>query len=116
MSTEYFYIIDNNRFKKVDYSYIYSDGNENANIYVLKPEYKKYKVTSLNLSNTNFHKITTRNIVETESSETGDKISTEYMLSKEISSSDGTNSLKQTIEKIQDLFNVGGINDSKFVF
>jgi hypothetical protein len=110
-STEYFYIIDNNRFKKVDYSYIYADGNENANIYALKPEYKKYKVTSLNLSNTNFHKITTRNIVETESSETGDKISTEYMLSKEISSSDGTNSLKQTIEKIQDLFNVGGIND-----
>ena len=29
-STEYFYIIDNNRFKKVDYSYIYADGNENA--------------------------------------------------------------------------------------
>lgn len=111
-STEYFYIIDDKKFKKVDYNYIYADGNENASIYVLKPEYKKYRITSLNLSNTNFYKIPTRNIIETESSETGVKISTEYMLSKEISASDGTNSLKQTIEKIQDLFNIGGINDS----
>ena len=112
-STECFYTVDiNNKLKKIDYNDIYAEGNENIQIYVLKPEYKKYKVTSLNLSNTNFYKIPTNSIIKSTSQEQTKNI-TEYMISKEITSSDGIDNLIQIIEKIQKLFNIEGISDQK---
>lgn len=109
--TECFYTIDDNdKLKKIDYNDIYAEGNENIQIYVLKPEYKKYKVTSLNLFNTNFYRIPTNNIIKSNSQEQI-KINTEYMISKEIVASDGTVNLKQTIENIRKLFDIKGISD-----
>lgn len=110
-STECFYTIDDNdKLKKIDYNDIYAEGNENIQIYVLKPEYKKYKVTSLNLFNTNFYRIPTNSIIKSNSQEQI-KINTEYMISKEIVYSDGTVNLKQTIENIRKLFDIKGISD-----
>lgn len=109
--TECFYTIDDNdKLKKIDYNNIYAEGNENIQIYVLKPEYKKYKVTSLNLFNTNFYKIPTNSIIKS-TSQDQTKNNTEYMISKEITSSDGTVNLKQTIENIRKLFDIKGISD-----
>lgn len=109
--TECFYTIDDNdKLKKIDYNDIYAEGNENIQIYVLKPEYKKYKVTSLNLFNTNFYRIPTNSIIKSNSQEQI-KINTEYMISKEIVASDGTVNLKQTIENIRKLFDIKGISD-----
>ncbi len=109
--TECFYIIDDNdKLKKIDYNNIYAEGNENIQIYVLKPEYKKYKVTSLNLFNTNFYKIPINSIIKS-TSQDQTKNNTEYMISKEITSSDGTVNLKQTIENIRKLFDIKGISD-----
>lgn len=109
--TECFYTIDDNdKLKKIDYNDIYAEGNENIQIYVLKPEYKKYKVTSLNLFNTNFYRIPTNSIIKSDSQEQI-KINTEYMISKEIVASDGTVNLKQTIENIRKLFDIKGISD-----
>ena len=109
--TECFYTIDDNdKLKKIDYNNIYAEGNENIQIYVLKPEYKKYKVTSLNLFNTNFYKIPTNSIIKS-TSQDQTKNNTEYMISKEIAYSDGTVNLKQTIENIRKLFDIKGISD-----
>lgn len=109
--TECFYTIDDNdKLKKIDYNNIYAEGNENIQIYVLKPEYKKYKVTSLNLFNTSFYKIPTNSIIKS-TSQDQTKNNTEYMISKEITSSDGTVNLKQTIENIRKLFDIKGISD-----